>query len=817
MRFRITNLLPMYLRNHSRLKPSYLVMFGVVLGMAGFLLVFLFSNIAYAAGGVGSGGSGGGSGGGHQTYYGWGWVEYPASGPGPTDGFRDGSAWADAQAACLSAGAASVYAHIILDISGEGMIYDYKTIQTTPDVYDGNFGDNWSVDNGRAISTTTDLARLAFDSLAISYNVNTSGYAFGDNVGWFCYNFAPATIQGRIWRDENADGVWNNGESLIQNGVNCGAYSTVDVSVTAVDIGSSKPQYCNPEPHYSIGNIRFFGWREVRSNPPVGWVATTGPQWVNAQPGGVYDVWFGIRPTAMPLSCIVSIPNGDVVPGASYTVRFTVTNPAGNVPLVRAGGWRLGANGNGWLPFHTNYMAKGWGYVRADWPGGTINAGTTKVFDITFQAKDPLGPATAVNEHTGAGPYGVNLLVGNYLFQWQVVQEGNAWFGQICSTWLYVRTPPPVCHPPSQTVGVGEPASFSATVGNLAYSWSTNPVGSPSTKLAAPFPAGASFTTRWDTIGSKTVTVTSGGQTANCNITVVTKPFFIVRGGDVTAGITTSAPGCSGWGVGSSSAASLSSWNQSATPNIGAGTNLATFARGNIIEFASAQLRTSPSPPKDLSFANALGTGLYGGSFGGGIPCPTDYAATRLTTTTMAIFSPVIVPDDNNAYYMATGNLVISSGSVTGGNRPIIYVDGNVYITGNITLSSGATLASLSSFYLVVKGNIYIAPGVTRLDGVYVAQPNGATGGKIYTCTNSTGNGPPTQSDLNNACKNTVLTVNGAFIAKELKLYRSTGTLSANTPAEIFNYTPATWLAAPDSIKDNYGGYDAITSLPPVL
>ena len=81
---------------------TYLALFVATLGLAGVILAVGLPQKAYADGGVGAGGSGSCSsscsGGGHYTRNGWGWVIYQVSGPGPTDGFRNGTSWASAKA-----------------------------------------------------------------------------------------------------------------------------------------------------------------------------------------------------------------------------------------------------------------------------------------------------------------------------------------------------------------------------------------------------------------------------------------------------------------------------------------------------------------------------------------------------------------------------------------------------------------------------------------------------------------------------------------------------------------------------------------------
>jgi len=136
---------------------------------------------------------------------------------------------------------------------------------------------------------------------------------------------------------------------------------------------------------------------------------------------------------------------------------------------------------------------------------------------------------------------------------------------------------------------------------------------------------------------------------------------------------------------------------------------------------------------------------------------------------------------------------------------------------------------------LIVKGNIFIAPNVTRLDGVYVAQPDDdASKGNIYTCAGAT------QINILDKCS-TQLTINGSFIAQQIHYGRTVGTveksLKANPTepnedpgspniAEIFNFSQEMYLAPQPAILSTINGstgsgstklYDSITSLPPIL
>lgn len=403
-------------------------------------------------------------------------------------------------------------------------------------------------------------------------------------------------------------------------------------------------------------------------------------------------------------------------------------------------------------------------------------------------------------------------------------------------------------------VNISNSPSTAVTYTGGKASLTVSPVptsGSPQSNIAIPNITGGSsvnvtsgpivantagtYTIDWNVTGGNAGSISCPGT---LSFRVASKPFFIVRGGDVAVG--PSCPTTSPW-YSATPSGTLTSWNNgvSGAGNLGAGTNLAALALGVIDGFATGQPTSGSSPVDELSFSNAAGNPTYGGGFLGGIPCPTDYYDTLKNATTSPIVgtidvAAIVAAIGNNPAWYSNGPLTITTVSpapIALGKRPIIYVNGDAYIdgtgTGKIKLAGGAaTIEDMPNFYLVVKGNIYIAPGVSQLDGVYVAQPDSlGNRGKIYTCAfpdllPGTWRPPNATNELNTTCK-TTLTVKGTFVAKELKLYRSFGTLSANSPAEIFNASPATWLAAPCAIAGcgtaGSKGVDAITSLPPIL
>lgn len=292
-------------------------------------------------------------------------------------------------------------------------------------------------------------------------------------------------------------------------------------------------------------------------------------------------------------------------------------------------------------------------------------------------------------------------------------------------------------------------------------------------------------------------------------VTVHTKPYFRVYNGDVEAGasFTPCSPSLP------ASEGLIWAFNRDASGGYaGSGAEGAAMAYRNISGFVSASMRTTnPRVPKGLTFANNSGT-TYGGNFGAG-SCIPDYW--QLATSAGATV--------NGSGYTQGG------ASLGPGAKQDVFVDGDVVISGNIVYTGSWTLNTttntIPSFRLIVRnGNIYIRDTVTQLDGVYIAIPRAdGSKGLIYTC--ALGAGVPTEAQVANGCKQQ-LRVNGAFIAKGVKLVRTPNSLgnsvvgepsATSRAAEIFTYTPEVWLAKPQFTLPLESDYDGITALPPVL
>ncbi len=319
----------------------------------------------------------------------------------------------------------------------------------------------------------------------------------------------------------------------------------------------------------------------------------------------------------------------------------------------------------------------------------------------------------------------------------------------------------------------------------------------------------------------------TGGSVTSSTVCVhvATKPFMEVYGGDIAVGGgVESAPGaCS-----VNSGASIIGWNRRDSSGggwRGAGTQFAAYAMSTIYDFSSGHSSgsvTTAAVPSGLTFANTgadANNGNFGGMFGAASCMPNYYAALPSSANNLGASTSAAL---STGSYLREGDLQINGGTIAPGNKVSVFVNGDVYISGNVTYggSGGWNNGNIPMFRVVARGNIYVGNGVTQLDGLYVAQPtNSSTKGIIFTCALSMGSVPANTAIVPN-CTNK-LTVNGAFMARQVQLMRASGTLSSGTaaedPAEIFNYNPLLWISQPAPTSGNSGAYDAINSLPPVL
>jgi len=324
---------------------------------------------------------------------------------------------------------------------------------------------------------------------------------------------------------------------------------------------------------------------------------------------------------------------------------------------------------------------------------------------------------------------------------------------------------------------------------------------------------------------------TAGGSalgTESC-VHIVIKPYARVYGGDIAAGggVMTAPDVCA-----ANNGAAIIGWNKRDATYSGAGVQFAAYALNTIADTASSSLGGGATSPTGLSFANTATdtpNGNFGGSFDS-MPCIPNYWDTLPVSGTQAVPASIGAMT-SGIYYRNNPNTYISSpGNVDPGERITVYIEGDLHLNLNVTYTSPWTTATAPYLRVIVHGNIFINRGVTQLDGLYVAQPlDDGTKGIIYDCADTVPS-PYTplvlDGTLASKCSLAKLTVNGAFVAKQVQLLRTVGTLHASpggTEAsssanigEVFNYTPALWMVQPPATSGS-ATYDAIATLPPIL
>ena len=181
--------------------------------------------------------------------------------------------------------------------------------------------------------------------------------------------------------------------------------------------------------------------------------------------------------------------------------------------------------------------------------------------------------------------------------------------------------------------------------------------------------------------------------------------------------------------------------------------------------------------------------------------------------------------------------LEITGGTNLTGIKATVFVDGDLLIKENIINDNGLNkhfdFHSLGHITLIAKGDINIAPNVTRIDAVLVAQPggikNGTTvGGVINFCFYDRFNNFTRGSVYHYSTCNKQIRVNGSLIAQRILFNRIYKTL-ANEPAradlsnsqaaEIISLSPDLLVGVPllDFSLDWKNSADAVFELAPAF
>ena len=282
---------------------------GFALASALLLAICLVPMSAHAGGGgaVGGGGTGGGGGGGGsepQTSNGYGWYQFTVDSSTHPRDLRNNTSWANSgiNGICKSLGAKYIIAYVVFRSSGgvnNSMVYNYVGWS------DGWPG--WLGGNGMPWMTTPQ-AKAKYDSA----NFDKTGYTWGKNIGWFCYDFTNN---------------WTiNGQSYIQNGVVPNKSAATQGTITAApgdklnwyhDMRNNGPDPMDVQTHYQIDKTGF-------SN---GWNGITAPSaWANGGAGSLFVTVYATK-------------------NSPYT-KYTVTqNDVGKTVCQRIS-WKPGSSSN---------------------------------------------------------------------------------------------------------------------------------------------------------------------------------------------------------------------------------------------------------------------------------------------------------------------------------------------------------------------------------------------------------------------------------------------------------------------------------------
>jgi hypothetical protein len=267
---------------------------------------------------------------------------------------------------------------------------------------------------------------------------------------------------------------------------------------------------------------------------------------------------------------------------------------------------------------------------------------------------------------------------------------------------------------------------------------------------------------------------------------------------------------------------------------IGAASELAVFASGQIDGVLPGSQDATRSPLEALGFANdSPDSGTYGGKFNSPL-CADNFLAVDTSG-----FSGV--PDEptgkklnlqgaskgNYAETTVNSKVELTGADIRDNKRIQLFVNGDIVITSNIIYGNAndgtwSVIGDIPLVRVYATGDIFIDDGVTELSGLFVA------GGTIHTCSNgNTAYNIVSDASLIAANCNSKLTVYGAFIANSVELLRVKGSVGTSTAqegggsdniAEAFIFSPELYLALLSEGSANTGAkFDSILSLPPAF
>lgn len=435
------------------------------------------------------------------------------------------------------------------------------------------------------------------------------------SVGQTTFTFDPKMYNcGRVQVDVSI--FDSNGNEILVLGtvINYGSQCTPPPPNSLVCAPSAQNGLINtPFAFTATGGNGTYSWSSPSGTPLSGAGASYTTQYTNA---GGYVVT--VTSNGQSATCQVQVQGTVVI--APFCTPATQTVGLGAPATITAGG------GNGVYSWSA--------------PGGATASGTGSSFTTTYAT---------------AGTHTVTLT--------------SSGLTTTCTVITPPEPPPLVCAPPQQTVAIGVPATATATGGTGTYSWAA-PGGTVATG------GGTNFTTSYPASGSYTMTVTSGTQTAQCNVTVPpVEPPLVCAPPSQTAAIGQIAPMSATGGNGTYS---WSAPGGSTTTGTGAAFSTSYNAAGTYTATV-----TSGSQSQQCTVT---------------VPPPTQTLACTPPTQTATIGSPVNFQTVGNA----TGPFTWTA---TGSNTP----------TGNGTTFTTAYAAPGSYSVTVTNGTITSQPCVVTI------------------------------------------------------------------------------------------------------
>lgn len=277
-----------------------------------------------------------------------------------------------------------------------------------------------------------------------------------------------------------------------------------------------------------------------------------------------------------------------------------------------------------------------------------------------------------------------------------------------------------------------------------------------------------------------------GVVSAQACITIGKKPKVQITGGNLSAG------GLVNTSTSIKNSRMFGSWTEYGVFAVG---SISGMASGSAFASATGLAGYSVCNYSTLSFTNVkTGASTCSGNTG----TIGNYVGANTTTSVASSFPGGNTINDSSVsanslmsgkgIYIGnkTGDLTLSSSTLSASKSVILKVSGTVTITGdqfyeNKTYTNAAELPQL----IIIANNINIADNVANIDAWLIAN-----NGNINTCSNFSGN-----LTINKCAQK--LTINGPTSAKKLLLYRTAGSgtgVNSGDPAEVFNLRADTYL-----------------------